>query len=148
VSGRPIMPWEHERPAQTLSANALTLIEYIRDTGDLARRYSRARAMRATGLNSAEIYEAEREIRGSVFAGQFRPYSRTRIPRHVRTRVFNRDQWACVICGERNQTLLTIGHHPIPYSRGGSDHHTNLRTECETCNNQLADTEPAPQEAS
>ncbi|RNL66264.1 hypothetical protein EFK50_01155 [Nocardioides marmoriginsengisoli] len=136
--------FEDTTPATSLTDTALTLLEDIRGTGNLGRYYNRNRAITLTGLTRDQVKFAEQDIRGSVFAGQFRPLSRIKIPKRTRAYVYNRDGWACVLCDCRDQEQLTLGHHPIPYSRGGSDHHTNLRTECTDCNNAAGDTEQPP----
>lgn len=49
----------------------------------------------------------------------------------VRIGVKTRDGWACVWCKSRHRPVLD---HIVPWSAGGSDHPTNLRTLCWTCN--------------
>ena len=56
---------------------------------------------------------------------------RTLIPRDVRVAVYKRDRFRCSFCGETwNLTL----DHIVPWSAGGSDDPSNLRTLCRDCN--------------
>lgn len=140
--------WDDDQPATALSADAVEVLNHIRERADLGQMMHKLRVGQELGFTGRYMTTLLREIRASVFAGQYRPKRRISIPRAVRIRVFNRDGWCCQACGERNHDLLTLGHHPVPYARGGSDHHANLRVECETCNNNLGDREaPSPDPA-
>lgn len=133
--------------APRLSDDALVLLERVRAMGDLARNYKSVHMRNKLGWNKARLKAAEVELRMSPFAGQFRPRDRKQIPQRIRESVMSRDGWCCQVCGNpaTHSAPLTIGHHPVPYSRGGSDHPSNLRTECAPCNFRLADEEsPGP----
>lgn len=52
---------------------------------------------------------------------------------HVRLKIFERDGWACVHCGQSRRHLLTIDHI-VPASRGGTAVQENLQTLCRRCN--------------
>lgn len=56
---------------------------------------------------------------------------RERIPGEDRQYVYQRDHFACVQCGAREDLTLD---HIIPWSAMGSDHVDNLRTLCWPCN--------------
>lgn len=58
---------------------------------------------------------------------------RRKIGPKKRKRVFARDGWKCLRCGQDEETLLTIDH-VVPVSRGGSDDDDNLQTLCKRCN--------------
>ena len=53
----------------------------------------------------------------------------------VRTRIFARDNYHCIICGRRDN--LTIDHI-VSVLRGGSDEDNNLQTLCKYCNSTKA----------
>lgn len=61
--------------------------------------------------------------------------NRKRLPRSVREKVWIRDQKRCHYCKRllRNLGDVEIDHR-TPRSRGGSDHESNLRTSCHSCN--------------
>lgn len=64
-----------------------------------------------------------------------RTETRKPIPRDTRKVVYARDNFRCVWCGKGNPDVrLTLDHHPIPWSAGGSDEPDNLRTLCWDCN--------------
>jgi 5-methylcytosine-specific restriction endonuclease McrA len=56
---------------------------------------------------------------------------RRKIPADVRALVYARDGFVCVECGAAEGLSLD---HIYPWSLGGSDHETNLRTLCRPCN--------------
>ena len=58
-----------------------------------------------------------------------RPY----IPKSVRLAVYERDGHACGICGTSERLTLD---HIHPFSDGGSDQPSNLRTLCHSCNSR------------
>lgn len=58
-----------------------------------------------------------------------------------RHRIYRRDGFRCVRCGEIRFSELSIDHR-IPRSRGGRNDDANLQTMCKTCNVQKADKLP------
>ncbi len=55
----------------------------------------------------------------------------------LRFRVFHRDRFKCVICGDhpaRNAECILHVDHILPWSLGGKTREDNLRTLCEACN--------------
>ena len=56
---------------------------------------------------------------------------RKKIPSEVRRLVYERDEFRCVICGTTDDLTLDHAH---PWSLGGSDDESNLRTLCRSCN--------------
>jgi hypothetical protein len=58
---------------------------------------------------------------------------RTPILPSVRTTIYRRDGYRCVECGSTDDLTLD---HIHPWSRGGSDHPSNLRTLCRSCNSR------------
>jgi len=50
----------------------------------------------------------------------------------IRSRIFERDQWACTYCGEVTSDLHC--DHVVPVSKGGGNEDTNLTTACKHCN--------------
>ncbi|WP_133053669.1 HNH endonuclease [Mycolicibacillus trivialis] len=77
--------------------------------------------------------------------GYDRP-KRSTVSRAKRRAVFDRDGWACVICGARSgeprvddpdkTVALTVGH-VLSNDYGGSAEIRNLRTECSECNEPI-----------
>jgi 5-methylcytosine-specific restriction endonuclease McrA len=64
-----------------------------------------------------------------------------RLPSHLwreaRDRVFARDDFTCVYCGDRGGKLEC--DHIVPVARGGSDVDENLATACLSCNRSKRD---------
>ncbi len=58
-------------------------------------------------------------------------FTRGGVNKDLRKLVFERDNYACQICGSKEE--LTIDHI-IPFSKGGSNNPDNLQTLCKTCN--------------
>jgi hypothetical protein len=57
--------------------------------------------------------------------------------RRLRFRVFQRDKFRCVICGQSPRTCAGLElhiDHVTPYSRGGASTFENLQTLCKDCN--------------
>jgi 5-methylcytosine-specific restriction endonuclease McrA len=55
----------------------------------------------------------------------------------LRFKVFQRDRFKCVLCGDhpaRNAECVLHVDHLIPWSKGGKTRENNLRTLCATCN--------------
>ncbi|MBY0791622.1 HNH endonuclease [Corynebacterium pseudokroppenstedtii] len=50
-------------------------------------------------------------------------------PRHLRTRIRQRDHYTCQLCGAPGREV----DHIIPTSQGGTHTSTNLRVLCRTC---------------
>lgn len=129
-------PWAGDAPAEHLGDDALELLNRARDAGDGGRSLNTGRAMRQMHWSEQRVMVAAREVRASVFAGQYRPYKRVSVPWDTRDRVYKRDKWQCQMCGQRGSrpNPLTMGHWPVPYAMGASDHWTHLRAECYDCN--------------
>jgi hypothetical protein len=58
---------------------------------------------------------------------------RGKISKAKRERIYKRDGYECVRCGENDKRELTLDHI-IPVSRGGSSKDDNLQTMCKRCN--------------
>lgn len=56
--------------------------------------------------------------------------------RAAKAAVFERDGWACVMCGSGEQLTLD---HIVPLSQGGGNKLSNLQTMCESCNSAKGD---------
>lgn len=56
----------------------------------------------------------------------------------VRNRIYQRDNYICAYCNEdlSNKSRSRCLDHVIPYSKGGSNHESNLVTSCKRCNMQ------------
>jgi 5-methylcytosine-specific restriction enzyme A len=52
----------------------------------------------------------------------------------VRVSVLNRDRYKCVFCGRNSKQIDLEVDHIIPFSKGGSNDHSNLQTLCFDCN--------------
>jgi|GEM_PF-2541074 len=59
---------------------------------------------------------------------------------HLRRKVFKRDDYTCIYCGQRGRTLEL--DHIIPFSRGGKSTEDNVVTSCRQCNRQKKDKTP------
>jgi hypothetical protein len=57
--------------------------------------------------------------------------TRKRIPTELRAAIYERDEYACLICGSADDLTLD---HIYPWSKGGEDTLENLRTLCRPCN--------------
>lgn len=63
------------------------------------------------------------------------------VPEHLRQRVFQRDGYKCLLCGDGNIDYLEIDHkHPV--SKGGLSTFDNLQTLCGKCNSLKRDKTP------
>lgn len=73
---------------------------------------------------------------GPVEIGQRYPVTRTGdrqlLPRVLRWLIWHRDRGRCTFCGRGDLPLQL--DHVVPWSAGGPDTSTNLRTLCESCN--------------
>ena len=65
-----------------------------------------------------------------------RKKSARRISKKKRLKVFERDHWACKVCGSRSN--LTVDHI-LPVSKGGGKELSNLQVLCGTCNELKGD---------
>jgi len=69
---------------------------------------------------------------------------RTRtIPLNLRVRVLSRDNFRCVFCGKSPATDIGVKlhiDHVIPFTKGGANVLSNLRTLCQECNLGKSDT--------
>lgn len=83
------------------------------------------------GMALELIVGAAREV--AVGLG-WRP-EREAIPPKLRTLIYRRDGYACVLCGLDDVLRLTIDHR-IPVDLGGSNDSDNLRTLCKSCNSR------------
>jgi hypothetical protein len=59
-----------------------------------------------------------------------------------RFRILKRDGFRCVYCGATPDVSQLHVDHYQPRSRGGTDHPSNLRTACASCNRSKWDWEP------
>lgn len=59
---------------------------------------------------------------------------RAPIPAIVRLAVYRRDDFACKECGWTDREALLQLDHRYPWSAGGGDESSNLRTLCQRCN--------------
>lgn len=82
-------------------------------------------------LEAAGMVKRDGEMGEVLFAYGFRR-RRISLWEKTRSRVFQRDQWACTYCGEASTSLHC--DHIVPVSRGGSNDDSNLTTSCKTCN--------------
>lgn len=58
-------------------------------------------------------------------------YIRGKIPEELRNRIYKRDDYKCVKCGEKEDLTLD---HIIPFIKGGPTKRNNLQTLCRRCN--------------
>lgn len=56
------------------------------------------------------------------------------IPAKVRVSVLHRDGYKCVFCGRTARQVELHVDHKVPFSKGGSNHPSNLQTLCIDCN--------------
>lgn len=60
--------------------------------------------------------------------------TRKTMPLRLRWIVMQRDNFQCVKCGKRPPEVQLEVDHILPWSRGGTDEESNLRTLCDICN--------------
>jgi len=53
----------------------------------------------------------------------------------IRSRVYERDEYTCQRCGDRETELHA--HHRKPISKGGTHHIDNLKTVCHECHEEI-----------
>lgn len=68
-----------------------------------------------------------------------RGHSSSWIRPEKRYRIYKRDRFACVYCGEPSKTGKTTIDHVKARSNGGNNNHTNLVTACHACNSSRQD---------
>lgn len=83
------------------------------------------------GMAYVERYRLGRKVEGLLWGIKWP--SRRKIPVPVRDLVHRRDGYRCCNCG--SSADLTLDHIE-PWSLGGSDHVSNLRTLCRSCNSR------------
>ncbi len=62
--------------------------------------------------------------------------SRLKVSETLRNKVFERDGYACKLCGEMSNLCLD---HVKPFSQGGKTEELNLQTLCRSCNSKKRD---------
>ncbi len=70
-------------------------------------------------------YYAKKKVKQAMPVQPLRP---------IRTMVYERDNFTCVCCGQKDFSLLSLDHI-IPKSKGGGFTMENLQTMCKDCNN-------------
>lgn len=82
-------------------------------------------------LEAAGMVRRDGDMGEVLFAYGF---SRRRVSmwEKIRSRIFERDQWACTYCGEIASDLHC--DLIVPVSRGGTNDEANLTTACKRCN--------------
>ncbi len=60
-------------------------------------------------------------------------------PGLTNARLFARDDYLCLYCGDELPSALLTRDHVIPVSRGGADTWENVVTACRACNHRKAD---------
>ncbi|MEM7764754.1 MAG: HNH endonuclease [Pseudomonadota bacterium] len=60
-------------------------------------------------------------------------------PALTNVRLFRRDDYTCLYCGERFPSRLLTRDHVVPVSVGGADIWENVATACRACNQRKAD---------
>lgn len=63
----------------------------------------------------------------------YQVYGRRRIERNLRKKIYKRDGYKCLKCGETE--WLTIDH-VVPLGKGGTNRENNLITLCKKCNQE------------
>lgn len=81
---------------------------------------------------NAELVKKVALLRNKVYASRC-------FPAHLRTIIFERDEYRCQICLRDRETLLRFGlylevDHILPYIDGGKTTYSNGRTLCSECN--------------
>ena len=61
------------------------------------------------------------------------------IPAITNARLFRRDEFTCLYCGEVYSSRELTRDHVVPVSRGGTDTWENIVTACRACNHRKAD---------
>ncbi len=56
------------------------------------------------------------------------------LPKKLRRKIFERDNFTCVYCGARSYEEPLEIDHVIPRCKGGTDNENNLVTSCRRCN--------------
>lgn len=60
---------------------------------------------------------------------------RRQISRSLREKIYKRDGYRCLKCGNADLALLSLDHH-LAITHGGTNHESNLFTLCKSCNNK------------
>lgn len=64
---------------------------------------------------------------------------RSDVPALTNARLFHRDGWMCLYCGNVLPASLLTRDHIVPVSLGGTDTWENVATACRPCNHRKAD---------
>lgn len=86
------------------------------------------------GLSNAHEFKAATEVSEGERYPVIRTGERAEIPLDVRRAVYRRDGGRCKFCGDSFEHARLELDHIIPWSAGGSDFSSNLRTLCQRCN--------------
>jgi 5-methylcytosine-specific restriction endonuclease McrA len=73
------------------------------------------------------------DSRAAAIADHVYRYKKAQVSNSKRNRVFERDGWKCLACGNRDD--LTVDH-VVPESKGGTHDDSNLQTLCKSCNSR------------
>lgn len=102
--------------------------DYTGIMGILWDHICQARGMTSAGPVQARTLEEGAARRSAKAVRDRRPVSQG-----IRTQVYERDGYACVVCGVRKELTLD---HIEPWSEGGSNDIENLQTMCRSCNSR------------
>ncbi len=61
--------------------------------------------------------------------------NKSRISKTLKARVYKRDNYTCVKCGNNSKNYLTLDHI-VPRVYGGKNNYHNLQVLCDKCNNE------------
>jgi hypothetical protein len=82
-------------------------------------------------------FQEKKAKQSKIDMNEIRQAAAERIPvmPAIRWRVFQRDKWRCVACGQGSDDNVILHiDHIIPRSHGGDDHMDNYQTLCNICN--------------
>lgn len=123
VSGRPL-DWVSQETAASL---------YCRDgvAWEAGVRTFRLHGgvSRANGVQS--VLDVNSIIATTEYAGELRA-----VPALTNARLFRRDGYLCLYCGQRHAAGALTRDHVVPVSRGGEDTWTNVVSACRRCNHR------------
>lgn len=115
--------------AECAMSRAIAGLHYLLRYVDARGRSVDAMLEGFAAMPDTDCFDWENPLRHSA-----KKRKRKQLNASLRWDVFARDDFCCVVCGQKPPGVALHVDHRVPHSRGGSDTLDNLQTLCEDCN--------------